>query len=89
MIAQSESLPNITGFFNAEGLMRDYPGSNIQTSGALSMGSGSKNTPHLGAGDFSAATGISFDASGSNPVYKENGSVTPKNTSIRVWKRTS
>lgn len=85
---QEEGLPNITGsvevgnnskdvvtFYNKNGAFKST--NNKGVSGAISS-----NT----AGNSSSGY-IQFKASDSSPIYKDGAHVTPKNSTIRIWKR--
>lgn len=79
LIAQDESLPNITGKFQATDL-RGGDGCFYQLT---EMTDGT----HDSDGSFSRY--MAFDASRSNPIYGKSNHVTPTNYTIKVWKRTA
>lgn len=80
--SQAESLPNITG--KVEGLFSGYPGE-----GAFQRTQDTVNRDTINNNPAYYITTITkFSASRSNPIY-DGSHVTPKNSTVQIWKRIS
>ena len=78
----AESLPNITGTFDAEELTNSKSGS-VSTTGALYAYDSKKTYQATGATPSGAALGI--DASRSSPTYQDGAKVNPDHVKYRAY----
>ena len=74
-------MPNITGLSQ---LALDFRNHGNTTSGAMYLASSEAGTKSIGGGDAYHYRKIGFDASRSNSIYGNSGTVTPKSTSCML-----
>ena len=87
LIKQDEGLPNISG--NISGCY--FRGSPSMTFSGVFSATSSINSSFVGFKNLSGkeTENIMFYASSSNSIYGKSNHVTPKNYTIRIWKRIS
>ena len=80
--SQAEGLPNITGIINNTAWLdeRVLTGAFIERD---------HNLGRIVVGNAGGAWNIGFDASRSNDIYGKSSHVTPKNSTVQIWKRIS